>query len=211
MADLPRIHRLIVGPLATNCYIVAAPSAPRAMIIDPGDDASAIADLIAGEGYQVCAILDTHGHADHIGANRALVERFQCPLMIHELDAPSLVDADLNLSTLIGVPFTSPPADRLLRDGDRIEVGDLLFEVIHTPGHTPGGICLYAHRVLFCGDTLFSMSIGRTDFPGGSRTQLLGSIRSRLFTLPDDTTAYPGHGPQTTIGWEKAENPFLTF
>ena len=210
------VHRLVVSPFETNCYIVACPprslgdeSTREAVIIDPGDEAHLISDAVYGCDVTVTGIVNTHGHADHIGANAALKGEFDCPIMVHELDARFLTDPEANLSTSLGPGMVSPPADRLLKEGDEIAVGSLTLKVIHTPGHTPGGICLLGADVVFSGDTLFMDGIGRTDFPGGSQEQLMRSIRSKLLILPDDTLVYPGHGPSTTIAREKRENPFL--
>lgn len=205
-----RLRRFIVSPFETVCYLVSGDTSADALVIDPGDEADQIAEAIRTDGLNLCGIVNTHGHVDHIGANRVLKEQFDCPIMIHGLDAPMLTDPSANLSVLTGLPdVTSPTADRLLKDGDQIEAGDLRFLVIHTPGHTPGGVCLYSEGVLFSGDTLFSGSVGRTDFPGGSPESLLQCIMQKLLILPDDTVVYPGHGPETTIGTERRTNPWL--
>lgn len=204
------IRRFVVGSISSNCYIVYDPTSLDALVIDPGDDAYSIAETVRSEALHVRGIVDTHGHADHIADNTVLKQEFGCPIMVHSLDAPYLLDSDLNLSQFIGASGPiSPPADHLLEDGEEIAVGRFTFKVIHTPGHTPGGICLYREGMLFSGDTLFAGSVGRTDFPGGSHEQLIESIRQRLLTLPDDTQVYPGHGPQTTIGAERQTNPWL--
>ncbi len=215
------VRAVVVTPYATNCYLVgtlecggsdgASPSrGGDVIVIDPGGDPDLILRLIDSEGLNVIAIVNTHGHGDHIAANGDLKSRFRCPIMIHEADADFLTDPMLNLSGYVGdEPATSPPADRQLVDGDEIEVGSITFRVIHTPGHTPGGICLYTEGHLFAGDTLFSGSIGRTDFPGGSMDQLTTAIHEKLLILPDDTAVYPGHGPMTSIGDERDTNPYL--
>lgn len=203
------VHRLVVSPFETNCYIAGDESSRSAIIIDPGDEAHLISDAAYGCDVTVIGIVNTHGHADHIGSNAALKGEFDCPIMIHELDAALLADPQANLSATIGAGMVSPAADRLLREGDVIAIGGLALTVIHTPGHTPGGICLFGEGVLFSGDTLFMDGIGRTDFPGGSPMQLMDSIRNRLLVLPDETIVYPGHGPSTTIGREKRENLWL--
>ena len=210
MAGRMHLRSFVVGMCETNCYIAADSSSKDAIIIDPGDNADAIIETIRTDGLIVRAIVNTHGHADHIAANAALKKQFDCPIMIHELDAPYLADPEANLSALIGyIEPISPPADRLLKDGGEITIGQLVFRVIHTPGHTPGGISLLENEVLFSGDTLFADSVGRTDFPGGSHEQLINSIQEKLLVLPDSTLVYPGHGPLTTIGNERQNNPFL--
>ncbi len=210
MSDRLLIRNIVVSAFETNCYIVSDPTTRDAIVIDPGDDASTILAAVRADGLTVHCIVDTHGHVDHIAANGAVQCEFGCPIMIHALDAPALTDANLNLSALIGGPAAvSPCADRLLQHGDEIVAGGLLFKVIHTPGHTPGGICLLSGDVLFAGDTLFAGSIGRSDFPGGSHDQLIASIHGKLLCLPDDTVSYSGHGPKTTIGRERASNPWL--
>ncbi|MHB0912361.1 MAG: MBL fold metallo-hydrolase [Armatimonadota bacterium] len=202
------LKALAVGALDTNCYIVGDESTGEVLILDPGGDTEEIASAL--EGYEVRGIVNTHGHADHIASNGCLAERFGCPIMIHALDAPALTDPERNLAALAGFGGDlSPTADRLLSEGDEVRVGDLAFTVIHTPGHTPGGICLLSDKTLFSGDTLFASGIGRTDFPGGSYEALISSIREKLLPLDDDVKVYPGHGPATTIGAERAGNPWL--
>jgi len=204
------LRRFVVGAFDTNCYLAADPTSLEALIIDPGGDPHAVAEAVRSEGFTARGIVNTHAHADHTAANDALRGQFGCPVMIHELDAPALTDPEANLSAFAGhAELAVSPADRLLKDGDEIRIGELVFQVMHTPGHTPGGICLLMDRVLLSGDTLFAGGIGRTDFPGGSYERLIESIHSRLFVLPDDTAVYPGHGPETTIGNERGTNPWL--
>ena len=183
-----QIETLVLGPLATNCYIVADPKTGDSCVIDPGADPNRIKDLLRKKGLAPKFVIITHGHGDHIGAN----SKMGLPILIHAADAQYLVN---------------PPASRLLEDGETIEVGELILEVIHTPGHTPGSICLKCDEMIFTGDTLFAEGYGRTDLPGGVEYKLIKSIRERLFTLPDETKVYPGHGPATTIGHEKGHNP----
>ncbi|MGI6678629.1 MAG: MBL fold metallo-hydrolase [Dehalobacterium sp.] len=203
------IHELQVGMIGTNCYLVASQETKEAMVIDPGDEADRIFQLAEKHGYKITIILNTHGHWDHIGGNKTLKELTQAPILIHESDDAYLTDSKLNLGSLFGNQGESPKADRLLREGDIVTVGNLTFKVLHTPGHTPGGISLVGDKVVFVGDTLFKGSIGRTDFTGGSFSILISSIKNKLITLDDDLLVYPGHGPHTTIGQEKKENPFL--
>lgn len=204
-----KIKQLVVGPLGVNCYIVSCEDTKQAAIIDPGDQAEKILGKL--KGLNAVAIVNTHGHADHIGANAAIKESTKAPIFIHEADAPMLSNARLNLSAFMGEEILSPDADRILKSGDTIVIGGLRFYVLHTPGHTPGGICLLEKEqsVLFSGDTLFAESVGRTDFPGGSMVQLAEAVQSKLMILPDNVKVLPGHGPATTIGHERSHNPFL--
>lgn len=202
-----KIEQLVVGDLGVNCYIVSCEKTKEAVVIDPGDYAKSILDKI--ENLNIVAIINTHGHADHIGANQKIKDATHADIMIHCNDAQMLLDPRLNLSVFLGEGIESYPADRILNSGDTINVGDIVLKVIHTPGHTKGGICLYTDGILFSGDTLFAESIGRTDFPGGSMQELIHSVTEKLLTLPDDTRVLPGHGPSTTIGWERMHNQFL--
>ena len=205
------VKMLVVGPLASNCYIVGSSSTNEGMIIDPGAEAGTILKTVQQMGLSISLIVITHAHIDHIDALRAVKERTNAQFAIHEAEKESLSTAPpMNIVAALGLsPFKSAPQpDRLLKDGDSIDVGDLHFEVLHTPGHSPGGICLSGHGVVFSGDTLFNFGIGRTDFPGGSYERLMTSIREKLMVLPDETIVYPGHGPSTTIGDERRRNPF---
>jgi hydroxyacylglutathione hydrolase len=210
-------------PFEENCYLAVCPVTSEAAVIDPGGDAREIIARARALRAHVKWIVNTHGHADHIAGNAGLKAALpKAKLAIHEADAKMLVDAGLNLSAAFGAPITSPPADVLLRDRDVVAVGTIRLEVIHVPGHTSGGIALFApvdpvlaataeskDPVLFSGDALFRGGIGRADFPGGSAAQLIESIRTRLLTLPADTIVNPGHGESTTIGEEARSNPFL--
>ncbi|MCG8472718.1 MAG: MBL fold metallo-hydrolase, partial [Desulfobacterales bacterium] len=166
---------------------------------------------LAEEKLTVKAILNTHGHFDHVGANKRLKEATGAPIMIHEDDARMLSELSITAMAFGLKAENSPAADRLLKDGDTISFGEITLEVRHTPGHTPGGVTFYceAEKVAFAGDTLFYGSIGRTDLPGGNYGTLISSIKTQLFSLPDETVVYTGHGPKTTIGTEKQYNPFL--
>jgi len=199
------IKKFITGPLAVNCYLVVDKGTGEACLIDPGDALSEIKNYITKNGFKLEFIINTHGHGDHIAGNGF----FDCPVYIHKLDKDFLARADLNLSSSFFCKVTSPEASRLLEDGDRIKLGDLVFEVLHTPGHTPGSISLKMGDVLFSGDTLFCGAVGRTDFDYGDEEALYRSIHKKLLVLPDETTIYPGHGDSSTIGRERKANPFL--
>lgn len=202
---------LEVGPLLVNCYIVACEQSREGIVVDPGGDADRIVRLVQQHGLTINTIVNTHGHFDHIGGNRQVATTFGARLLIHQADAPML-SGGAAVALKYGLQVdNSPEADGYLVDGMEIPFGTCRLKVLHTPGHTPGGCCLYFEeaRKVITGDTLFADSIGRSDFPGGVHEQLLASIRTKLFTLPDDVTAYPGHGPETTIGHEKKYNPYF--
>jgi len=210
-----KIKKLVVGPLQANCYVVWDKDGRSAAIIDPGGDPEEIISVVDDEKLKPVVLINTHGHIDHIAANRAIKERYDIPLLIHREDSASLTDPGLNLSAMGFGQLDSPPSDRELQDGDEIPVGEIMLKVISTPGHTPGGICLLISRsdqpdVIITGDTLFAGGVGRTDFPGGSWDLLMESIRNRLLSFPDETIILPGHGPHSTIGEERKSNPFLT-
>jgi len=205
------LKTLVVGPFASNCYIVGSESSKHGLIIDPGAEAKLILKTVNDLGLTISLIVVTHAHIDHIGALAPVKESTGAKFAIHEAEAAaSLGMFSRMLSSMTGGSFTQPPKpDRLLKDRDTIEVADLKFTVLFTPGHSPGGISLYGHGILFSGDTLFNYGIGRTDFPGCSYEQIMDSIKNKLMILPDETIVYPGHGPSTTIGEEKRGNPFL--
>jgi glyoxylase-like metal-dependent hydrolase (beta-lactamase superfamily II) len=202
------LKKLVVGPLASNCYIVGSESTKEGMIIDPADEAEKILQSVEELGLEIRLVVLTHGHPDHVGALKEAKEATGAEVVIHTDDAESLQQQPLSLFFGFDYQVLSPP-DRLLKGGDSIDIGDLHFLVIHTPGHTPGGICLLGHGVLFSGDTLFNYGIGRYDLPGGNYNQLMDSLQTKLMVLPDETIVYPGHGPDTTIGTERRANPFL--
>jgi len=206
------LKTLVVGPVSTNCYIVGSESSKRGIIIDPGADARLILKTVNDLGLTISLIVVTHLHFDHVGALAPVKERTGAEIAIHETEAKAgLGMLSRMLSSMMGGSFSQPPKpDRLLKDGDTIEVDGLRFTVLYTPGHSPGGISLYGHGIVFSGDALFNYGIGRTDFPGCSYEQLMDSIQNKLMTLPDETIVYPGHGPSTTIGEERRGNPFLT-
>ena len=202
---------VVVGPLAVNCFILGDASAGDGVIVDPGDDAEKILSAVKRLGVQVRYVINTHGHFDHVGGNRQVLEATGAQLLIHKDDSPYLSRA-ADVATMYGVATeNSPPADRFLADGMVIGFGSHEMHVLHTPGHTPGGCCLYlaAEGKVITGDTLFAEGVGRTDFPGSSHEALMHGIRTKLMALPDSTLAYPGHGPSTTIGHEKRYNPYI--
>ena len=202
------VKRVVVGPFASNCYIVGAESNREGIIIDPGDDAKEILKIVNDSGLDIKLIVLTHGHIDHTGAVKEVKEATGAEVAIHTDDAKSLQEQ--SLARMFGLSYPPPPPpDRLLTDGNSIDVGDLHFSVLHTPGHSQGAICLLGGGVVFSGDTLFNYGIGRYDLPGGSYSQLMDSIHTKLLVLPDDTIVYPGHGPETTVGIERQNNPFL--
>ena len=200
-----------VGMIATNCYLVGCTETKEALIIDPGFDTKDEAKKILAEakkhGLKIKYIINTHGHPDHTSGNKFLKELTGAPILIHEYDAPKLTGE--NIPTFFGLRSTSPPADKMLREGDIIQVGTIKLKVLHTPGHSRGGISLLGDDLVFTGDTLFAGSIGRYDFPDASYKELMHSIKDKLAPLPDNTKVYSGHGPPTTIGQEKRYNPFL--
>jgi len=206
------VKGLEVGPFMSNCYVVGSEATKDGMIIDPGAEADSILKTVQRQGLTVKVIVATHMHADHIGALAKVKEATGAVFAVHEAEGSRKGAASLNrmMGAMMGGSFRAPPEpEKLLRDGDELEIGDLSFKVIHTPGHSPGGICLYGQGVLFAGDTLFNLSIGRTDFPGGDYDQLMNSIRGKLMTLPDDTRVLCGHMSETTIGFERQHNPFV--
>jgi glyoxylase-like metal-dependent hydrolase (beta-lactamase superfamily II) len=203
------LRKMIVGEMDTNCYILGCSTTKDGAVIDPGGNPDAIKSAIEDMGLVIRIIVNTHGHVDHISANTEVKEATGAELLIHEYDAGMLVDPIANLSASAFGPVVSPAADRVLVEGDTIKVGILQLNVLHTPGHTEGGICLLGRGYVFSGDTLFAGSIGRTDFPGGNPDVLIRSIKSKLLCLSYKTSVLPGHGPNTTIGNEKECNPYL--
>jgi hydroxyacylglutathione hydrolase len=203
------IKKLEVGPIMANCFILGCENTKEAAVIDPGDDADRILMTLAKENLTVKYLVNTHGHFDHVGANKRMKEVTSAPLAIHPEDVPMLSQLSRSAASFGLAADNSPEPDLLLNDGDTVAFGDITLAVIHTPGHSRGGICLYTKGHLFAGDTLFAGSIGRTDLPGGDYDTLITSIKEKLLSLPDDTIVYTGHGPETTIANEKRMNPFL--
>ncbi len=201
------------APFAEMSYIIWIVGRDEALVIDPGFDVPAILDVLKRERLRPVGILNTHGHVDHIAGNASLKQLFpEAPLVIGRNEAHLLTDAEANLSAPFGSPVASPEADRLVDDGERLELAGLTFEVREIPGHSPGSVVFvceqFASPFVFGGDVLFSGSVGRTDM-GGNSAQLFAGIRAKLFNLPDGTIIFPGHGPPTTIGTEKVTNPFV--
>jgi glyoxylase-like metal-dependent hydrolase (beta-lactamase superfamily II) len=205
------LERLVVGALETNCYLISCKKTKKAVVIDPGgeDEVELILNLLQIYNFDLKYVINTHGHIDHIVGNDLLKAKTEALLLIHKLDADMLVDANKNFSSFMGKEICSPPADKLLKEGDEISLGTLNLIVIHTPGHTPGGISLVLNNIVFTGDTLFAGGIGRTDLPGGSYQDLIKSIKEKLLILGDDRIIYPGHGPDSTIGEERRKNPYI--
>jgi glyoxylase-like metal-dependent hydrolase (beta-lactamase superfamily II) len=205
------IEPLAVGPLQTNSYVVGDEASGDGIVIDPGGDAEVILEAVRRLKLKIKLVVNTHGHFDHIMANREVMEGTAAPLAIHPDDAGMLTNPLRSFSFFAGSVRPSPAATVSLIEGSTIDLGLASLQVLHTPGHSPGSISLWSagQKIVFSGDALFNMGIGRTDFPGGSMRILLQSIRDKLFTLPDDTVVYSGHGPRTTIGFERRHNPFL--
>ncbi len=205
------VTTIVVGVLEANCHIVWDDETLDAIIIDPGDDGAKIASYMDKYGIKPRMIINTHFHFDHTGANKYLKEKYAIPICIGKADAPFLPKAYLHAQQFMIRSQPSPPADRLLFDGECLQVGSIDFVVLETPGHSPGSICLYdsKRKILFSGDTLFYESVGRWDLPGGDELQLRRSLQ-RLARLPEETLVYTGHGIETTIKHEKTNNPFLT-
>lgn len=203
------LETLCVGPLEVNCYVLAARKAAQAVIIDPGAGEQKIRQALKKHGLTPAFIINTHGHYDHIGCD----DKFGVPVFVHSKDALLLKDPNANLSGFFAIPYKVAAQVKTVEDGDMIESDDLSFKVLHVPGHTPGGIALLmkspVSNILFTGDALFCGGIGRSDFAGGDQGLLIKGIKEKLLTLPEETICYPGHGPSTTIGREKQENPFL--
>lgn len=203
------LERFEVGPFWVNAYIIGCLKSHQAAIIDPADEGDRLLERCRELGLTLQCIINTHGHADHIMDNKYVKDNTGVPIVIHPADAPMLTDARLNRSAYFGMPLTSPPADKFFREGEDFNIGDVAFEVLHLPGHSPGSVCLLHNGIAIVGDVLFEGSIGRTDFPGGSYEMLVGNIHKKLLPRGDDVRVFPGHGPDTTLGRERRHNPFL--
>jgi glyoxylase-like metal-dependent hydrolase (beta-lactamase superfamily II) len=204
------LKTLVVGPIQANCYVLGCDRTRKAAVIDPGGDADKILIALSKDKLNCVYVINTHGHFDHSGDNKRLREVTGAQLLIHRADAPMILHQSTS-GEMWGMKVDdSPPPDRYLEEGDIITFGDLSLKVLHTPGHSPGGISLVMDRIVFVGDTLFAGSIGRTDFPGGDYEGLIRHVREKIFTLGDDVAVYPGHGPKTTVGRERRTNPFFT-
>ncbi|MBN2198415.1 MAG: MBL fold metallo-hydrolase [Candidatus Aminicenantes bacterium] len=204
-----KYQTVVVGPLETNCYLVYCEETKECAVVDPGAEPDRIFLEISELGVTPVAILNTHGHLDHIGANRDIKDHYGVPLWIHAADTFLLESEQNNELRFWLNAKDSPPADRFLEEGQIIPVGRSSLRVLHTPGHTPGSVCFLGEKFLLSGDTLFCEGVGRTDLPGGSARQLEESIRSKILTLPDELHVLPGHGPRTAIGRERTDNPFI--
>ena len=200
---------VIVGALETNCYLVYCPETLECAVVDPGAEAERIFRLIAEKGFHPIVILNTHGHVDHVGANKDVKDKFNIPLSIHSSDSAMLESVhQFEISFLIGAK-ASPSADNFLKDGDKIKIGKSYLKVIHTPGHSPGSVSFLGDGFILSGDTLFNGGVGRTDLPGGSWDTLVSTIKNKILIMPEETTVLTGHGPPTTVGQEKEANPFI--
>lgn len=204
------LQGFVVGQLQANCYAVGDEESREVLLIDPGDQGPALLAELEKRDLRVVAVLATHFHVDHSGAVHELLEGSPgAQFLMHAEDYPRIAVNAANVSEWYGHPVTVPrEPDRYLEHGDTIEIGSVTLSALHTPGHTPGSICVSAPGAVFTGDVLFQGSVGRTDFEGGSHEQLIGAIREHLFALPEETVVYPGHGPATTVGEEKRTNPF---
>ena len=205
-----RMARMTVGALATNCYIVSDETTGRAFIVDPGGDAKRIMDIVEELHLKVEAILLTHGHFDHMMAVDQLREKFGCKVYLSKEEEELIKDPQQNVSAMFGRPIATS-ADEFVEDGQQLQIAGFQIEVLATPGLTKGGVCYYLkeQEIAFSGDTIFEGSVGRSDFPGGSASELIRSIKDKLCVLPDDTQLFPGHGDSTVVSYEKQYNPFL--
>ncbi|ABW19252.1 MBL fold metallo-hydrolase [Alkaliphilus oremlandii] len=203
------LEKVPAGVYAVNCYVIGDEQTNKAAVVDPGGDVDKIIKVLENNDLELKYILLTHAHGDHIGGLVELRERTGAPVYIHQEDLYMLQNSSVNYSQAISGVKIETNADGFLNDGDRLELGDLTLSIIHTPGHSKGGICIAVGNVLLTGDTLFANSIGRSDLYGGNQEELIQSIKNKLFTLDEDLTVLPGHGPATTIRIEKITNPYV--
>ncbi len=205
------IERFELGPLTVNCYVIYSAGSKECIVVDPGWPSSELESFLFNQDLKPAYIILTHGHFDHTSGVRRLKSLYECPLMIHKEDSNMLGNENLT-AALFGLSADpSPPADSYISDGDTISISNIKIEITHTPGHSPGSICLIikGHKTIICGDTLFAGSIGRTDLPGGDYSTLIYSIKNKILIFDNDVKVLPGHGPATTVGRERAFNPFL--
>ena len=211
MAHLTTAY-LTVGELAVNCWFLVNEDRKEALVFDPGDEAERIRSYAEQKGWKIAGILLTHGHADHMGGAEELKRLTEAEIYALAEEEPLLKNGKTNLSVFIMRRVITMEADEYVRDGQELTLSGIRLKVLRTPGHTPGGCCFYCEEAgcVFAGDTLFQGSVGRSDFPGGSMSELVRSVKEKLFPLPDDTKVYPGHGEETTIAFEKQYNPFVS-
>jgi len=203
------LKTITVGPMGVNCYLIGCEKTKAGAVIDPGDDAPVILNAIKQEDLDIQYILLTHGHVDHLAHLMKLQDKINAEFLMHQEDA-FLLKGLFAQALMFGLPNPgNPKADRFISDGEEIKLGDLKIKILHTPGHSPGSVTYFVEDKLFVGDLIFSGSIGRTDLPKGDYQTLINSVETKIFSLPDETIIYPGHGPETTVGQEKATNPFF--
>ena len=204
-----KVYKFTIGTFAVNNYLIQSETSHKAILIDAGESPQPILNKIQSLGLELVYLINTHGHGDHIAGNATIIRETGAKLLIHPLDEPYLRDPTLNLSAFLGARLESPPADGFLEEGDEVTVDEIHLRVLHTPGHTPGHITLVGDNLAFVGDVIFYEGIGRTDFPRSDHNQLLQTIRTKIYTLPDEMNLLPGHGPETTVAHEKRHNPFV--
>lgn len=203
------LEKIPAGVYAVNCYVIGDDKTNKAAVVDPGGDVDKIIEVLEDNDFKLEYIILTHAHGDHVGGVEELREKTGAPVYMHKDDHNMLKNSRINHSVSISGIKVEIEADYFVKDGDSLELGNLMLSIIHTPGHTQGGICIQVENVLLSGDTLFANSIGRSDLEGGNQEQLIESIKNKLFTLSEELTVLPGHGPATTIRIEKLTNPYV--